>query len=133
MKLAGYRAIDVMPWEGASGGRAVSCTASSCSATLRYSGETGRRTLRVQYFDQNNGSARMRVSVAGRLVDQWTLADHVPSAKIDSSSSARRTISGVMLRPGDEIRIEGWPDGGELAALVDGNRLEHVVATTIAF
>ena len=37
--------------------------------------------------------------------------------KIDSSSSTRRTISGIALRKGDEIRIEGTPDGPERAAL----------------
>ena len=43
----------------------------------------------------------------------------MPTQKIDSSSSTRRTIAGIALRPGDEIRIEGTPDGGELAAQVD--------------
>ena len=37
--------------------------------------------------------------------------------RLDSTSSTRRVISGVALRPGDEIRIEGKPDGGEAAAL----------------
>jgi alpha-glucuronidase len=117
MRLEGYTAVDVIPWEGASGGRAVACPAAACSATLRYTGEAGRRALTVQYFDQNNGAARMRVRVAGQLVDEWALSDRLPTQKIDSSSSTRRTISGVALRPGDEIRIEGSPDGGERAAL----------------
>ena len=37
--------------------------------------------------------------------------------RVDSSSSTRRTIAGIALRPGDQIRIEGIPDGGETAAL----------------
>jgi alpha-glucuronidase len=55
--------------------------------------------------------------IGSQLIDEWTAADRVPSARIDSSSSARRVIPGVALRPGDEIRIEGSPDGGEPAAL----------------
>jgi alpha-glucuronidase len=47
----------------------------------------------------------------------WPAADRVPTRKIDSSSSALRVIEGIALRPGDEIRIEGTPDGGETAAL----------------
>src|SRR5262249_13619137 len=117
MQLQGYTPVDVTPWEGASGGKAVSCPAKTCSATLRYTGESGTRTLTIQYFDQNNGVARMPVSVQGKLVDEWQLSDHVPTQKIDSSSSTRRTIPGIALRPGDEIRIEGFPDGAEAAAL----------------
>jgi hypothetical protein len=41
----------------------------------------------------------------------------LPTQKIDGSSSTRRTISGIVLRPGDHVRIEGLPDGGETAAL----------------
>jgi alpha-glucuronidase len=41
----------------------------------------------------------------------------LPTRKVDSSSSSRRTIRGLALRKGDEIRIEGIPDGGETAAL----------------
>ncbi|MCX6636064.1 MAG: hypothetical protein NT090_13440 [Acidobacteria bacterium] len=41
----------------------------------------------------------------------------MPTRKVDGSSSSRRTVSGIALRPGDEIRIEGLPDGGETAAI----------------
>jgi alpha-glucuronidase len=117
MKLEGYTAIDVTPWEAASGGKAISCAAAKCSASFRYSGEPGWRALAVEYYDQNNGAARFRVAVNGQTVDEWIAADHVPSRKIDGSTSTRRTIPGLALRPGDEIRIEGIPDGGESAAL----------------
>jgi hypothetical protein len=48
---------------------------------------------------------------------EWAAADRVPTRKIDSSSSALHAIERIELRPGDEIRIEGIPDGGETAAL----------------
>ncbi|HEY1242356.1 MAG TPA: glucosiduronase, partial [Bryobacteraceae bacterium] len=117
MKLDGYAATAVMPWEAASGGRAVSCPQSRCSAGFRYDGAPGWYMLRVQYFDQNNGAAHYRVRVANQIVDEWTAADHVASSKIDSSTSTRRTIGGIALRPGDDIQIEGVPDSGETAAL----------------
>jgi hypothetical protein len=71
----------------------------------------------VQYFDQNDGVSHFRVAVGKKAIDEWDAADRLPTRKVDGSSSMRRTISGVALRAGDEIRIEGVPDGGEKAAL----------------
>jgi alpha-glucuronidase len=73
--------------------------------------------LRVRYFDQNNGVSRFRLWIGNQLIDEWTAADRLPTQKIDGSSSSRRTIAGIALRPGDQIRIEGVPNGGETAAL----------------
>jgi alpha-glucuronidase len=117
MTLEGYAAMDVTPWETASGGKAVECRAERCSATLRYNGPAGWYQLRVRYFDQNTGISRFRLWIGNQLMDEWTAADRLPTQKIDGSSSSRRTIPGVALRPGDQIRIEGVPDGGETAAL----------------
>jgi alpha-glucuronidase len=117
MKLEGYTVRDVTPWEAASGGKAVACPVAPCTASLRYDGPPGWYTLHVQYFDLNGAVSRFRLSVANQLVDEWTAADHLPARKIDASSSTRRVISGIALRPGDDIRIEGVPDGREVAAL----------------
>ena len=131
MKLEGYQVVDVTPWETASGGKAVECTglrpgsaqlpapasAEGCTASFSYHGTAGWRDLSVEYFDQNNGASRFRVYVGAQLVDQWIADDHLPSRKPDGSSSTRRLITGLALRPGDEIRIEGTPDGEEYAPL----------------
>jgi alpha-glucuronidase len=116
-RLEGYKATEVTPWEGASRGKAVTCEAARCAATFSYTGEAGWFAIRIQYFDQNNGAARYRAYIGGQLVDEWTAADRLPTAKIDSSSSTRRTVPGIALRPGDRIRIEGMPNAGEVAAL----------------
>jgi hypothetical protein len=71
----------------------------------------------VQYFDVNAGTARFKVSVAGRPVSEWVANDTVPTRKVDSASSSRRILRGLTLRTGDEIAIEGTPDGGDPAAL----------------
>jgi len=127
MKLEGYQVVDVTPWETASGGKAVECaslasgsaprSAPHCTASFSYHGSAGWRDLSVEYFDQNNGASRFRVYVGAQLVDQWIADDHLPSRKPDGSSSTRRRITGLALRPGDEIRIEGTPDGEEYAPL----------------
>jgi alpha-glucuronidase len=93
------------------------CAAAPCRASLRFDGSAGWHTLDVRYFDQNNGAARFRLWVGNQMVDEWTAADRIPTQKIDGSSSSRRTISGIALRPGDQIRIDGVPDSGEVAAL----------------
>jgi len=71
----------------------------------------------VRYFDVNNGAAKYRVRVGTQLVAEWSGTDLVPTRRIDSASSSHRVIPGLALRPGDQIRIEGTPEGGETAAL----------------
>lgn len=117
LQLAGYQITDVNPWEAASGGKAVSCPAANCAATLRYSGKPGWFDVRVRYFDQNTGAAHFRAFLGDQLIDEWTADRRLPTTKLDSTSSTLRVITGIALRPGDTIRIEGTPDGKESAAL----------------
>jgi alpha-glucuronidase len=116
-RLDGYKIIDVTPWEAASGGKAVGCAAARCSATFRYDGAAGVIQIRVRYFDQNNGVSQFRALIANKVIGEWTAADRLPTRKIDSSSSVLHVMERIALRPGDEIRIEGIPDGSETAAL----------------
>ena len=118
MKLDGYTVRDIIPAEDASGGKAVACaSASGCAATLRFDGAPGWYTLHVQYFDSMDGASHYRVLVGKQVIEQWTAADRVPTRRMDSTSSSRRVIPGIALRPGDEIRIEGVPDRTEPAGL----------------
>ncbi len=117
MALEGYAVRDVTPPEDASDGKAVACAAASCTATLRYQGEPGWYTLRVEYFDQSDGASHYRLWVGKQLVDEWSADLNPLTRKLDSTSSTRRQIAGIALRPGDEIRIEGMPNGTEPAGL----------------
>ena len=117
MRLDGYSIIDVTPWETASGGRAASCAGAACAAAFRFQRAPGWYTIEVRYFDQNNGGARFRLFIGAQLIDEWTADAHLPSAKIDGTTSTRRMIAGIGLRPGDIIRIEGRPDNGDQAAI----------------
>jgi alpha-glucuronidase len=116
---APQRVMPGPPAEDFSGGKIVTCPAAAapCSATMKYSGEPGSYSLSVEYFDQPNGVSHYRVFVGQQLVDEWAADLRLPARRMDSSSSTRHVISGVALRPGDEIRIEGRPDGAESAAL----------------
>ncbi len=117
MTLEGYTVRDIAPWEAASGGKAVVCGTAKCTAGLRYAGAPGWYTIHIQYFDLNNAVSRFRLWVGDQVVDEWSAADHLPARKLDASSSTRRVVAGIALRPGDQIRIEGIPQGRELAAL----------------
>ena len=120
MKLDAYTVHDIAPApaEDASGGKIVACTgAAVCTATLDYNGEPGWYTLNVEYFDLANGISHYRVFVGKQLVAEWSGDLRLPSRRMDAGASTRRVIPGIALRPGDEIRIEGRPDGREQAAL----------------
>jgi alpha-glucuronidase len=117
MRLSGYEAVPVTPWEAASGGKAVECAQARCVASFRYDGPAGWRDIRVQYFDTNNGVARYRAFVGDQVIDAWEADGKFPTQKLDGGSSNTRTIGGVALRPGDEIRIEGVPNEKEAAGL----------------
>lgn len=119
MQLDGYVQFDITPPEEASGGEAVECSAPAqkCAASFQFDGKGGWYELDVEYFDQNNGASRFRVLVGEQVIDEWIADDHLPATKPSGDSSTRRRISGLALRPGDRIRIEGIPDGDERAAL----------------
>ena len=119
MELERYVPVDVTPWEDASGGRAVECAApaQSCIAKFSFAGKPGRYEIDVQYFDQSNGVSKYRVFVGQRSVDEWLANESLPATKPNGDSSTRRAIPGIWLRPGDELRIEGFPDREERAAL----------------
>jgi alpha-glucuronidase len=119
MQLEGYQVREVAPAEDASGGQAVACPEgiAACSASYSFKGAAGWYTLNVEYFDQNNGVSHFALLVDRQPIDAWDAALDLPTALLDSTSSTRHTIGGVALRPGDTIRIEGRPDGGEAAAL----------------
>ena len=118
MKLQGDSIIDVVPAENGSGGKAVACDTPGdwCSASFTFNRPAAWYELDVEYFDQNNGAAKYRVLVGDQVVDEWTADDHFPSREIGGDTSTRRRIPALALRPGDQIRIEGLPDGHEHAS-----------------
>jgi len=118
MVLTAYAPVEVTPWENASGGKGIECRdAHGCSASFRFAGSTGKYEIDLEYFDQNNGASKFRVLVNGQAVDKWVADDRLPAKRIGGDSSTRRRIHNVDLHAGDEIQIEGVPDGEEHAGL----------------
>ena len=118
MELQGYTPFDVTPWEDASGGKAVVCAQTAqCTAKYRFSGPKGWYDIDIEYFDQNNGVSKYQVFVGNQLVDEWLADSSLPATAPNGDSSTRRHILGVALRPGDLLRIQGFPDAAEAAPL----------------
>jgi hypothetical protein len=119
MNLDGYISKPVLQFETASGFTAVRCPAAQCTAAFIHKGEPGWHTLKIRYFDYAQGSAKFRLYAANQLIDEWIAGDTLPTRRTepDGTSSTRRVVPGIALRPGDEIRIEGFPDNSEDAAL----------------
>jgi alpha-glucuronidase len=113
MQLAGYVPVEVTPWETASGGKAIACKQASCTASYQFKGASGTYDLALQYFDQNNGGSGYKFFVNYNPVDSWAADDQLPSDKMNGHTSTRHLISGVTLKSGDVLKIEGHPDGGE--------------------
>ncbi len=63
------------------------------------------------------GVAKFRVTLGGKTLAEWAADDHVPTRRVDSSSSTRHVIPGVTVNDGDVLVVEGVPDAGETAAL----------------
>ena len=119
MELQGYKVFEPASWEGASGRKGVACAAeaATCSAQTKFNGAAGWYEIDVEYFDLRNGTSKFKVSVNDQVVDEWRADMVLPGKEPSADSSVRRRIQGLAIRPGDVIRIEGTPDGGERAPL----------------
>ena len=121
-RLSGYKIVAVTPWEDASRGKAVTCPgtaekSSGCSAEWTYSGPAGRFDIAIQYFDLQGGVAHFTLVIGGKPIVSWAADAALPSRHLHADNSTRFTLRGVELNPGDTLRVEGIPDGGDPAAL----------------
>jgi alpha-glucuronidase len=117
MQLTGYKPIEITPWENASGGKGVECAEKTCSASFKFTRPAAWYEIDVQYFDQPRGDAKFRLYINDQLVDEWIANDHLPARALGGDSSTRRWIPGLALRPGDMVRLEGFPAEGDPAAV----------------
>jgi alpha-glucuronidase len=124
-RLAGYKIIDITPWEDASGGKIVTCDLNpaqkTCTAEWTYAGKAGHFNIAVQYLDLRGGVAHFTLDVNGESVASRA-ADALFPSNHAGDTSTRFTARGpdgrgIELKPGDVLRIEGTPDASDPAAL----------------
>jgi alpha-glucuronidase len=151
-RLTGYQVFDVIPWEDASRGKAVTCPGTTrgitkappnespasvspgrqtCTAEWIWSGPSALYNIAVEYFDLPGGQASFTLSVNNRSQATWQADASLPSTRPNGDNSIRHTLQNVALSPGDTIRVEGTPDGLDPAAVdyieltpIPGNRTD---------
>jgi alpha-glucuronidase len=117
MKLDGYEAVDVKPWEAAGGGKAVVCNGEQCSASMIWDGADGWYDVAIRYFDELHGESKYSLDVAGRVVQEWKADWNLPNDRLNGHTSTREVVHGVALHQGDVLKVTGRPDGTERAPL----------------
>ena len=82
LQLTGYKPMDIIPWENASGGKGIECPApQGYSAAFKFDRAAGWYTIDVEYFGQNNGVSKYRVFVNDQLIDEWIADNNLPAKK----------------------------------------------------
>jgi alpha-glucuronidase len=117
MQRTGYRPVELASWEGASGGKAITCAANTCSADTTFQRTAGTYEISIEYFDLHTGVATFRCYLNNHLVDTWKASQTFPGEILSADNSLRHHLSGIALQPGDHLRLEGVPDAGDPAAL----------------
>jgi alpha-glucuronidase len=113
-----YVSVAVVPWETASAGQAATCEpGETCSARHRYQGPLGVFDVAVQYFDESDGASRFTLFIGDKPIDSWIANEPFGSPSANGHTSTRRTVRGIRLAPGDELRVQVIPDGTESGAL----------------
>jgi alpha-glucuronidase len=120
MRAIGYKSVDVVPWETASGGKAVACAgASPCTLTAALSRPAENYNIAVQYFDLRSGVSTYDLLLNGTPIAHWsadaTLPPAVDDPHLDGHTSTRFTTPVIALKPGDILTLRGTPQGGEQA------------------
>jgi alpha-glucuronidase len=137
-RLTGYQVVEILPWEDASRGKAVTCPVTSpaiaktpanespasvssgqqtCVAEWTWSGPSAHYNIAIEYFDLPGGQASFTLSVNNRSQASWQADASLPSTRPNGDNSTRHTLQSVVLNPGDTIRVEGTPDGLDPAAV----------------
>lgn len=98
---------------GASGGMVVR-TDYKGTASFKYGGADGTYTIHVAYYDENDGAAKYKLTVAGKTVDEWTADEDKGNASPVNETKVIRSVS-AKIKKGDEITLECTMDGGEPA------------------
>lgn len=112
--FAFVRGFAVQNVKAASGGAVIQANGSGEQrATTTFTGSDGVYDLRVAYFDENDGLAKLAVQVNGATVGSWTWGQDFGSGNANAATLTSRTIADVSLDTNDVIEFSGYANGGE--------------------
>lgn len=78
------------------------------TAVAPFASPSGMYNVIVSYADEKNGQASLTLFVAGKQKATWKLSEDVDCWR-------RKTVPGIKINKGDEIKIVGVADGSETA------------------
>jgi hypothetical protein len=96
----------------ASGGMMIRATGNGTASYVSELDE-GTYDIVVAFYDENDGSSPMSVSLNGVVIDSWVADQELGSASPNATTRVTRTIPGVTIRPGDTLALHSEPSGGE--------------------
>ncbi|BAY23427.1 hypothetical protein NIES2100_31920 [Calothrix sp. NIES-2100] len=100
----------------ASGGKVVSLSGKTGTATTTFNGAAGIYNIVAGYYDENDGVGNFAVNIGGKQVDTWNLDQNLGSNKATTQTFVRRTVATALaLKPGDLIAIKGTQNKSEYA------------------
>jgi beta-glucanase (GH16 family) len=111
----------------ASGGNLIKLSAAGVTgtATCTFSGSTGTYDMNVWYFDESDGACTFRVHVGGTKVDEWVANQNLGSIDPVAQTRISRTITGLSIASGAQIKLEAVQDAQEWGRYDDIEIYEH--------
>jgi hypothetical protein len=113
--LAAVEGLDPRPSQHASAGSVLQAKSGSAQqrARWKFDGPEGLYSLRVGYFDEEDGVSRLTVLVDGAVADSWTWDAELGDGRANRKSLTSHQIRRVTLVPGSCIVLAGEAATGE--------------------
>lgn len=108
--LEGFRLVLNVP--SASGTKILQSTITA-RARYVFNGPTGNYRVRVYYYDENDGVAKMQIRKNGSTFSNWNWNKNLGSANPNADTRTFYTSGVISLTAGDRIDLVGVPDIGE--------------------
>lgn len=106
MELAGFKIVNVEPWEAASGGKAIQIDGEIGEASFLWSEPSGVYDLWVWHYDTSD-QASIHIHREDICLAHWSTSGKFPSTCVDAHTKTRRIIPKVEIETGQRIRIFG--------------------------
>ncbi len=122
MMLGGAYRVEKV--KGASGDQVISLKGGpnddTGSASMRFKGATGKYDIKIGYYDESDGVGKLELSKGKRKNQQKIAAfdlDQSLGSKLPNEKTfTTRTISGVDLKRGEFLTLNGYEDGSRSTA-----------------
>jgi len=101
-------------------GNGLISTGGRGEAKGKFSGPTGIYDIIVGYYDEKDGKGELKVEIGQKRDKQkfeWTLDEDLKDHSFSTTNFTTRTIRGIHLESGEDIKIKGESEGEEFIRL----------------